>query len=123
MTITTNELITAFGILFGILLSIISWFIVDYLGKLNKSIESLDTREFTNHEKLSKQVSEGVSFLNTRTHEISTNVSVVNVGVNHIQKKVEYVDKISDSVSNIHGKVLVLETKVENLGTVKVKDK
>lgn len=116
---STSEIVGSISTIFLLLSSIIGFFIVNWMGKVDKSIEDNDTKSHTRTEAIKNKIDDVIAKINI----VDSKTTVVDSRLNHLQKQADGIEKISDSVNIITGKVLVIESKVEFLGRVTIKDK
>jgi len=115
MTISLEVIVTT---VLSTIIGIAIFFIKKWMSDIEDKLEKTDNNSFKYSERIQTKLETLQNNVTNGLHATDMQIETIKLQSIHINKKVDNIEKISESINGLSGKVILLESKMENLGKV-----
>ena len=115
MTISLEVIVTT---VLSTIIGIAIFFIKKWMSDIEDKLEKTDNNSFKYSERIQTKIETLQNNVTNGLHATDMQIETIKLQSIHINKKVDNIEKISESINGLSGKVILLESKMENLGKV-----
>lgn len=113
-----GEYIAILGATISFLIGILAYFVNKWISNVEESVKTISTQQYKDNKSVEKLIEQNTLNLNLLVKNNESQIMLVKNSFDHISKKVDGLEKMTESINKLDGKIIQIETRIESLGKV-----